>query len=263
VNAFLGHLAGIALGQPAAGAARPSLPPRFAPADGAVPVPEIEEASAGQRPAPAPAAIEPSHGTRHISDRGTSSSVAARGEQPSLPRSEPVVGAVALTTPLPASVRPRVRTATVARQRGTGDEPPAGVVKAEIPAPPGSPAPRDSALVVPREPLPPAEASPPLSTPVRTAEADPVRAVPVHAPRRAATATAGDTMPLAPLSDGAVAARTQAHRPPAPVIHLTIDRIDVRAPAPSRAAPPARRAPAEPSLSLSDFLAAGSPRPRQ
>ncbi|WP_422003444.1 hypothetical protein [Reyranella sp.] len=61
----------------------------------------------------------------------------------------------------------------------------------------------------------------------------------------------------APLSAAAVAGRTVAAvRDPAPVIHVTIDRLDVRAPA--RAEPVRSRPRPQPTVSLSDYLRDGA-----
>ena len=67
-----------------------------------------------------------------------------------------------------------------------------------------------------------------------------------------------------PLSPNAVAAaRASPGEPPRPVIHITIDRIDVRAPAaPPRAAESAKPRAAAPSLSLADYLQ-GNASPRR
>ena len=74
---------------------------------------------------------------------------------------------------------------------------------------------------------------------------------------RVTVARAPNALP-APLSPAAVAthaARQANHRP---VIHVTIDRIDVRAPASPPAALPARRRAAAPRTSLSEYLRGGS-----
>jgi hypothetical protein len=64
---------------------------------------------------------------------------------------------------------------------------------------------------------------------------------------------------IAPLSEAAAAGRSRTEEARAPIVHVTIDRIDVRVPA---AAPPAsheRRARTQPSVSLADYLG-GNPR---
>lgn len=82
------------------------------------------------------------------------------------------------------------------------------------------------------------------------ATASPIRsaAVPTHA---------------APLSRQAIDARVQPVAARPPVIHVTIDRIDIRAPAaPARPAVPARPQPVAPSVSLTDYLRGDSRIPR-
>ncbi|MBI3529346.1 MAG: hypothetical protein HY067_15430 [Betaproteobacteria bacterium] len=64
---------------------------------------------------------------------------------------------------------------------------------------------------------------------------------------------------VSPLSHGAVAARAHPAAVPRPVIHVTIDRIDVRAPAVPSHAAPAKRASAAPSVSLADYLRGSGP----
>ena len=78
-----------------------------------------------------------------------------------------------------------------------------------------------------------------------------------HAAPDAAIAMPPANRPKAPLSEAVLAARPIAT--PAPVIHVTIDRLEVRAPAAARPAvsePTPRRRP-QPRVSLSDFLRGG------
>jgi hypothetical protein len=58
----------------------------------------------------------------------------------------------------------------------------------------------------------------------------------------------------APLSDAIVAGRTTAAQHGGPVIHVTIDRIDVLAPSSPRPVAEQRRARSQPMVSLSDYL---------
>jgi hypothetical protein len=60
----------------------------------------------------------------------------------------------------------------------------------------------------------------------------------------------------APLSPAAVAGRAIAAREQAPVIHVTIDRLDVRAPV--RAETARQRPRPQPTVSLADYLREGS-----
>lgn len=65
---------------------------------------------------------------------------------------------------------------------------------------------------------------------------------------------------FAPLSPTAVAARSTHERHARPVVHVTIDRIEVRASSPPQAPPPARRRATAPRVSLSEYLRAGARR---
>ena len=59
----------------------------------------------------------------------------------------------------------------------------------------------------------------------------------------------------APLSEFALAERSAQTEEPRPIVHVTIDRIEVRAvAAPPRPAPPPRSRSAAPSVSLGDYL---------
>jgi hypothetical protein len=247
MSGFLTHLASVALGRTVEGAARPSLPPRFAPLEADGPIAEAgeERVEPGPAPSAAPAAARPAIAAPAASDRDPARIVAPPGEPAPLPASEPSAVPTAPSTGQGASRPPEAGQANPRRK----------------PARPTVPSAIPSTDVLDSRAGSLEPAAPPAPLP-RLREAGPVRSTSVQAPRRAQTPAASPT-PLAPLSDGAIAGRTETRRTPAPVIHVTIDRIDVRAPAPPRPAPPTRRAPAEPSLSLSEFLAAGSPRPRQ
>lgn len=61
-----------------------------------------------------------------------------------------------------------------------------------------------------------------------------------------------------PLSDAAVAGRATPAREEGPVIQVTIDRLDVRAPAPPANASERRRPSPQPAVSLSDYLREGA-----
>ncbi len=67
----------------------------------------------------------------------------------------------------------------------------------------------------------------------------------------------------APLSDAVVAGRVMAAREGSPVIHVTIDRNEVRAPAPQKPAAEQRRPRMQPTVSLSDYLRDGAPGGRE
>jgi hypothetical protein len=66
-----------------------------------------------------------------------------------------------------------------------------------------------------------------------------------------------------PMSSRALTARITPHTEQAPIINVTIDRIDVRAPAaPERAKPSTRSRPSTPNQSLSDYLRGREPERR-
>ncbi|OIQ70489.1 hypothetical protein GALL_478960 [mine drainage metagenome] len=111
----------------------------------------------------------------------------------------------------------------------------------------------------------PVGAGPP--TPVDRAEPQP-RSNP--RPTSAAASPAVPSIPRlraqshqAPLSDAAVAGRAVAARHERPVIHVTIDRIDVRAPSSPAVPKPQRCARPQPTVSLSDYLREGGKAGRQ
>lgn len=79
-------------------------------------------------------------------------------------------------------------------------------------------------------------------------------------------AAAPDAVVASPLRSETVSAHSIGTAPQAPVIHVTIDRLEVRAPAtPSAAVPAARHTRStESSVALSDYLRGGNrapPRP--
>jgi hypothetical protein len=251
MSGFLTHLASVALGRAVEGAAGPSLPPRYAALEPDGPIAEAEEVRVEPGPTPSTGSARAAPGdvlAPGHPDRGPARFVAPTGEPGGLSESEASAGSITVAT------EPGSRSPSDAAPPGSPPSPPRAAEPSAIPSARAR-EPRGAVLL----PTPPSLAA----ASIRPGEAVPVHAASARAPRRAPPPSAAGPTPLAPLTDGAVAARTGTNRPASPVIHVTIDRIDVRAPAPSRPVQPARRAPAEPSLSLSDFLAAGSPRPRQ
>jgi len=237
MTGFLDHLAGMALGAKLEGGARPALPARFAP-----------------RP--------------------------------------PTIGAGAHGLRTMAQVAPLSRPAATARTSNFGDgrEPGGAIARIEPPiavaaAWDGRPFERPS-----REVLPDSGAAHPGQAPSRSAglarpsprplfgdatnEAHAGAAVSASAaytaaasPRRAPAALLGSisekpttrSPPLpvtraAPLSGAVFAGRMTAARDERPVVHVTIDRIEVRAPAPQKPAAEQRRPRLQPTVSLSDYL---------
>lgn len=71
--------------------------------------------------------------------------------------------------------------------------------------------------------------------------------------------TAGSPPARGPLSSGAVAARTESRSESRPIIHVTIDRIDVRAPSVPERASSRPRSRSNASASLNDYLRSRQP----
>lgn len=93
------------------------------------------------------------------------------------------------------------------------------------------------------------------------ARASPATIANADHPRAAAAAT-GAVRAGSPLSEASLAQRALPARDHRPVIHVTIDRIDVLAPAAAPRAAPARKArAATPTVSLGDYLRARACKP--
>lgn len=167
------------------------------------------------------------------------------------PRPEPLGTGRAVAFPAPRSAaQPPTRdpAPSIPAFRAAPDRP-------EVPAPaptathrpsPARPAP--VFLIEPRSAEPPAAAlgpPPGIVTPEFPAKAQPYADLPEHRSR------------AAPLDPHVLAGRMVAPSQPRPVIHVTIDRIDVRAPAPSRPVVTPRRARTAASVSLADYLHQG------
>ena len=219
---FLHHLAGMALGEKQASAAWPSLPSRFAasPFMGTSQGLQVIEQATPTMPT---TSVQPEV-VRSPQPRATPpASVAARSQHPP-PRAEPHAAA---------------------------SQP----VRQEVGSPPPPPAPSIVTVVEPRP-------SPENSYAV--IDESPERPQPVPAAQRPAAPPSTKIQVLAktqvtraaPLSPAVVAGRVMAVREQAPVIHVTIDRLDVRAPA--RAEPARQRPRPQPTVSLSDYLRDGS-----
>lgn len=230
---FLAHLAALAQGVKPAGAARVSLPPRFAEAGPVVgePFGEIIEKSRA-----APGFGQPGKGTsRRIGTTPTSIGPSDREER----RDEPAVA---------MSSRP---TAAASRPSPMQDE--ARSIEPSRPIPPGralngEQGERAAAEPVQLDAAPPALVRP-LGRPTDIASAVD-RSLDGRGQRGPMTA--------APLSDTVVAARTRAPREERPVVHVTIDRIEVRAPAAPKAVAERRKSRPLPSQSLADYLRGGT-----
>ncbi len=224
---FLHHLAGLALGTAPASAARPALPPRFA----ALPVASFPQAlpESGRS---APASVEsPAPPTSARSPQAPATLAVSHETPPGTTAAPRFPAPPAELQPVPAAPPPRDRTlpqpspatsiVTVETHRTPRHEPPASPGELRVAAP---------------------VTASPAATPVDVAVRTPIEMPVTRA---------------APLSAAAVAGRTVAAvRDPAPVIHVTIDRLDVRAPA--RAEPVRSRPRPQPTVSLSDYLRDGA-----
>jgi hypothetical protein len=98
---------------------------------------------------------------------------------------------------------------------------------------------------------------------VDAARASSVRQRPVQTANAAPLGnTNGPAVRHEPMSAAALAARNSQPAEQRPIIHVTIDRIDVRAPAaPARPAPAPRARTATPTVSLGDYLRARANKP--
>lgn len=225
MSRFLANLAGLALGQPPAGAARLSLPPRFSGSDHTDIVSGLEQVeTAPSRPVSPSLSVEPSRQAE------------VRREMPATPIVE--------TVPVRASP-PREKSASqtslpMARQtelprsfeRVLPDTRPSALRAIE----------HTQAVRSATETAAPAQPSPPVrsETIVRHIRNDP-------SPRQAA-----------PLTEAALANRAVVEREARPVVNVTIDRIEVRAPRETPQSQTPRRAKPQPSVSLADYLGARS-----
>ena len=228
---FLHHLAGMALGAKPASAARPTLPSRFAASpfagtsqgleviDQATPTIPALPARPEVAGSPLPLAMPPAPSER----KEAASPAAARSQRPP-PPAEPQAAPSQSLRPDAGSPPPSPLPSIVnVVERRSPSEKSSAVI--------GKPAERP-------QPVPAAQQPPaPLHLEIQTLPEAPVTRA-------------------APLSPAVVAGRAMAVREQAPVIHVTIDRLDVRAPA--RAEPARQRPRPQPAVSLSDYLRDGS-----
>ncbi|MGH8445496.1 MAG: hypothetical protein ACREVL_09515 [Solimonas sp.] len=225
MSGFLANLAALASGTPQPGAARLALPARFAASNAVLPV--VEEVATTTQAAD----IQPD-----VSSAGTR---VTEGD-----------------TPLPGH---RTRAPSVEQVTRPAADPLSAQQQTSRPSS------SERQAVAEISARRPALSSHDLSARTDASAEQPVSMPPLHpredysaqpaAPlQRAIPARASATHP-APLSEAAVAGRTTADRGVRPIVHVTIDRIDVRAPREApRATPAPRRAKPESSVSLADYL---------
>lgn len=228
---FLAHLAGLARGVKPAGAARLSLPSRFADAGAtAAPFGEISEETRAPRAAPS---VRPTQDDTTQGIETTTTSLRAWG--PEERRDEPAItmGDRFVPPPRRAAPRPDGPSAPVAVA-------PAAPLHPRSPVSDASPAEGQAQARVPSLSQPLAAQHEPLIQPLS------------HLPARHLAPAAP------PLSEAAVAGRTRPARDERPVIHVTIDRLDVRAPVAPKAPAERRRPRSLSSQSLADYLRGGA-----
>jgi hypothetical protein len=223
MSGFLANLAALASGIPRSGAARLALPARFA-ASNAQPI--VEEVAATMQATGVQPDV-PATGTR-VTD----------GDTP-LPRRRASAPRVEQVTPPAADPSsPQLQTSHPSPERHAVMETPVRwpvLSRHELSA-------RTDA-----------SAEQPVSMPPLHLRED-HSAQPAAPLQRASPARAPATHP-APLSEAAVAGRATAERGMQPIVHVTIDRIDVRAPREApKAGPAPRRTKPESSVSLADYL---------
>lgn len=251
MTGFLDQLAGIALGSPASSGARLSLPPRFLPSPAGNRVSQRRPAALEYEPG---ALLQPTVGPLRHSP--------ARDEQRV---GHPADSILAQSVETEAARVSSVSASSRERQAPSGNSAapaPASIEAAAVPATstsrPATSAPRMFGPAAPEIRAAPTPAAATLTSLEPSRPLGPT----VRPVLRTPPAVVHDTR-TAPLSDGAVASRVSLpRRDDRPVIHVTIDRIEVRAPAASNPAPARARARREPTVSLAEYLrrsASGGP----
>lgn len=233
---FLAHLAGLARGVAPAGAARVSLPTRFAEAGPVAGQAFVEIVDEGRASPGASANRQPfTDAPRRIETPPTPS----RSWGPEERRDEPEVSMGSRPVPPPSTLAP----------------PPDDARPSEARRPVLSARSLDggrSAHAI----AAPAPSDVPTATQFRWLRKSAEDVPPVIGPsdgRRQRT-----SVTVAPLSDAVVAARPRAPRGERPVIQVTIDRLEVRAPAAPKAVAERRKPRPLPSQSLADYLRGGA-----
>jgi len=222
MTGFLANLAGLALGQPPAGAARLSLPPRFSGGGQIATDTDLEQIEIAPAIAPNPSlAVESSRQTE------------ARRETP--------VTAIVETAPVPTCQSAELSVPRTPSPTTHQAETPRPFGRAMLHRHSSSRSPISEHRVVTQFELgvaAPATPKPSVHTEtvVRQVRKD------VSSPQ------------AAPLSQATLANRAVVEREPRPVVNVTIDRIEVRAPREAQQPQPPRRAKPQPSVSLADYL---------
>ena len=225
MTGFVDRLAAMALGTPQPGAARVALPARFLPPSGGAPFDQAD-ASPGDDPAPIPQPWPSA--TPQVSPCPITAQISPPRRAPANAAHD---GGTFTRTVEVAVARPGIETRSPLHRPVTASSAPARENIEAAPAAMPRTAPRPAAAPAPRD-LTPAHLRP--VAPILSA--------------------ADRTVPSAPLSDVSVASRIAQPRDERPVVHVTIDRIDVRAPPAAKPEPTARRARPQPAVSLTEYL---------
>lgn len=247
MTGFLNRLASMALGERGTNAAYVSLPPRFVPPAATIaerPHDQLLEGKTTDRSKSAP----PEPLLRPSRREWSAPYRESPGEAPQTNAEFPH----AVTLSLPLSLSPQQHSPSSLNASGTDIAPTERTSEARTPRARGLPV-TPSRLDAPHQAA--AASRFDASTAGRTAIASASLLPILPSSRLEARA--------APLSDTAVASRMSTAQDERPVIHVTIDRIDVRVPAPDRPGAAMRRARAEPGVSLSEYLRRGAPGARQ
>ncbi len=226
MSGFLTNLASLALGAPLPGSARLTLPSRFGGRIAAGGLEVVEQAERAAAPA-TDAAVAPASAVIRFALREDN-----------------------LRAPYPASVRPAPTTDELPTKRAPTEK--VETVPSTVE--------RDVVETSRVQPPIPAQQS---AAPARR-QAEPQSSTTSHAARQIAPARgilASDrfqpSRPV-PLSEAVVASRAAVEREQRPVVNVTIDRIEVRAPRQAPSPPVQPRKKPQPSVSLADYLGARS-----
>jgi hypothetical protein len=231
MSAFITQLAGMALGHGTPGDAHVKLPPRFAPPPSAHfgqtewPPADSSAAAAGQVPSPL---RHPLHAGRRETADGDEAPPVRLPDAKAAPVVKPVV--ITPRLPRPSSELPQQRRHNAAPAKSD-------VARSS----------RRDAVVMPRQPA---------DNPVPPSRRDSTAASAIVVLPAASPVAPMPRRDTSPLSDVALASRVT--RPEAaPVIHVTIDRIDVRAPDLSKPVAPSKPTRRQPAVSLAEYLRNG------
>lgn len=259
MTAFLTQLAAIALGRATPGDAHVVLPPRFAPPAAALAHPRQtgwppDEPAPGHR-APSTPSHPPRFGHRVADHNDDARPVfSPESKAPSVVRQE----TIAPHRPLPDSDVPQ-RNPPAPEPAPSNMLPPSSHDEVARPTSPAAKPVASERRPASAQAIVGLPVAPPVASMSRRDPA-PLRAPDDAAPAQeivglhVAPPVAPSRRDPPPLSDAAMASRMSSPPKAPPVVHITIDRIDVRAPDVSRPAAPSNPARRQPAISLADYL---------